>query len=200
VKKIISPAGIILVGILCLTALTACDGNELDGTSTAIGTQDQRPTNQTAEADFRAPTVVTEKTSAPPLPSPTVAANPTLIEIIQPTATLICADGLYFIEDLSIPDGTEVTPGEIIDKRWLVKNSGTCNWNNKYQLKLVEGNNLGAANEIALYPAVSGAPAIIRIIYTAPAEPGVYQSAWQAQNEQGQLFGDIIYIDIRVVE
>jgi len=200
VKKIISPARIFLFVIVSLTVLTACGGNETDGTSTVIGTPDRNPTKQTAEADFRTPTALAEKTSAAPSPNPTVAANPTLITIIQPTATLVCADGLDFIEDLTIPDGTEVRPGEIIDKRWLVKNSGTCNWNDGYQLKLIEGNNLGAANVVALYPAVSGAQAIIRILYTAPAEPSVYQSAWQTQNEEGQPFGDIIYIEIRVVE
>jgi hypothetical protein len=52
--------------------------------------------------------------------------------------------------------------------------------------------------ELALYPARSGAKANIRLLFTAPTEPGVYQNTWQAYDPQGQPFGDPLSIQIVV--
>jgi hypothetical protein len=85
-----------------------------------------------------------------------------------------------------------------LDKRWLVENSGTCNWDAGYRLKLVAGQSLGVPSEQALYPARSSAQASIRLVFTAPAAPGTYRSAWQAFNPQGIAFGDPIFIEVVV--
>jgi hypothetical protein len=102
------------------------------------------------------------------------------------------------VNDLTIPDGTTVAPGGSLDKRWLVRNNGTCNWYQDYRLELVSGPDMGAPAVRALYPARSESEAPIRILFTAPEEPGTYQSAWQAYNPQGDAFGDLIYIEIAV--
>ena len=115
-----------------------------------------------------------------------------------PTPTPPCADSLRYIEDLSIPDGSQVSSGERLDKRWSVENNGSCNWDKDYRLKLVAGPELGASTEQALYPARSGSLANIRIVFTAPSEPGAYRSAWQAYNPAGQPFGDPVFIEIQV--
>jgi hypothetical protein len=143
-------------------------------------------------------------TLAAPVLSPTVLAitttntpQPALITPIA-TAAPACTDNLTFQEDLTIPDGTLVNPGEVLDKRWQVLNSGTCNWDASYRLELLSGPVLGANSVQALYPARSGTEAEIRILFTASAEAGVYQSAWQAVDPRGNRFGDPIYIQIVV--
>ena len=118
--------------------------------------------------------------------------------IIQPTSNPPCVDNLRYLEDQTIPDGSMVSTGEMLDKRWLVENNGSCNWGKDHRLKLISGFDLGAATEQALFPARSGTQAAIRIVFTAPAEPGVYRSAWQASNPAGQLFGDPIFIEVQV--
>jgi hypothetical protein len=117
----------------------------------------------------------------------------------QPTQAPLCSDNLTYLSDLSIKDGSVFPPGAQLDKRWSVENSGTCNWNQSYRMKLIAGSQLGVLPEQALYPARSGSQAIIRIVFTAPAEPGNYRSAWQAYNSQGEPFGDPFFIDIVVV-
>jgi len=119
-------------------------------------------------------------------------------EQFQPTPTLPCVDSLTFISDLTIPDGSIIQAGASIDKRWEVENSGTCNWESGYFLRLIAGDELGAGSQLALTPARSGTRTVIRILFQAPAEPGNYRSAWQAHNPQGQPFGDPIFIDIVV--
>ncbi len=147
------------------------------------------------------------QTLAPASPQPSLTLAPTPIpsqaaEVVDtplPTPTVDCQADLRFISDVTVPDGTAVSPGQVIDKRWQVKNTGTCNWDERYRLQLVAGQELGAPKAQALVPALSGVKAIIRIVFTAPPDLGTYRSAWQAFDPQGEPFGDPIYIDILVV-
>jgi hypothetical protein len=113
-------------------------------------------------------------------------------------ATPACQDNLVYIEDLTIPDGKQVAAGELLDKRWRVENAGTCNWDNRYRLKLTSGLDLSAGNEQALFPARSGTTATLQIQFIAPSEPGIYRSAWQAHSPEGEPFGDPIFIEVEV--
>ena len=118
----------------------------------------------------------------------------------RPTPTPTCNNGLGFIADLTVPDGTLVEPGETLDKRWEVENSGTCNWNNRYTIGLIAGPGMGVPVQQALVPALAGTQTMIRMIFTAPEEPGNYRSAWQVYDPDGNAFGDPFFIDIVVTE
>ena len=86
-----------------------------------------------------------------------------------------------------------MTPGESIDKEWLVTNSGSCNWDSVIVLKLISGDAMGVPSEQALYPARAGTQATLRIVFTAPQNIGTYQSAWQAFAPDGTAFGRQVY-------
>ena len=109
-----------------------------------------------------------------------------------------CVDDLKFIDDVTIPDGTVVAPGSALDKQWEVENSGTCNWNEKYMLKFISGEAMGAPTEQGIIPARTGSRVTLRIVFRAPDEPGSYKSAWQVHNAQGVPFGDPFFIEIVV--
>ena len=130
-----------------------------------------------------------------PLPTPTPAP---VAAAVQPTPTLQCVDSLLFIDDLTVPDGSQVAAGSSIDKRWQVENNGSCNWDKRYLLKLIAGEPLGSQVEYSLFPARSGTQASLRIIFTAPETPGGFRSAWQAYNPAGEPFGDPVFIEIEV--
>ncbi|MDK1029383.1 MAG: NBR1-Ig-like domain-containing protein [Anaerolineae bacterium] len=116
----------------------------------------------------------------------------------SPTATPPCTYRLEYVEDITIPDGTVVSPNARVDKQWLVLNNGSCNWDSRYRLKLVGGVDMGAPIEQALFPARSGTQATIHIIFTAPSVPGTYTSAWQAFNPEGAAFGEAVFMEIIV--
>lgn len=147
-------------------------------------------------------------TAQAPLIEPTFIIQPTqeiLVVESTPLPTIFpttnpadCVNNLTFVEDLTIPDNMFATFGLALDKQWLVENSGTCNWNAAYRLRNVGGAALGAPEEIALYPARAGTQATLRILFTAPFAEGVYESAWQAMDANGNPFGDPIYIRIAV--
>jgi hypothetical protein len=146
-----------------------------------------------------APVAATEKTpfvapTVPPTPVPT-KAQPTPV---RPTQKTNCTNVLSYIRDVTIPDGTEIAPGASLDKRWEVENSGTCNWDETYTLKLTTEVPLGSPKVQLLYPARSGTRLEIRILLKAPMEAGNYKSVWQAYDPSGKAFGDPITIDIVV--
>ncbi|MGA7193694.1 MAG: NBR1-Ig-like domain-containing protein [Anaerolineales bacterium] len=131
------------------------------------------------------------------VPTSTIIPTPTSTPISTPTPAP-CTNGLTFVKDITIPDNTPFSPGDSVDKQWLVTNSGTCDWDSRYRLKLIDGPVMGAATEQALYPARAGAQATLRIIFTAPSDTGTYTSTWQAFGPSREAFGDTIYIQIVV--
>ena len=154
------------------------------------------------------PTPFRPPTLQAPLIEPTFIIHPTQeIVVLQstPLPTIVptvnpenCDNNLTFVEDLTIPDNMFTSFGLALDKQWMVQNSGACNWNSGYRLKHIGGAELGAPEEIALYPAKAGTQATIQILFTAPFAEGAFESAWQATDPNGNAFGDPIYIRIAV--
>jgi hypothetical protein len=152
--------------------------------ATVISLWTATPASENGEADATS----MPDTAPTPTGEPTATAAPTA-----------CTNDLKFLADLTVPDGSPVEPGARIDKQWLVRNSGTCNWDADYRLRLVGGfPPLGAEIIQALFPARAGAEVTIQIFFTAPPASGVYRSAWQAYDAQGTPFGETIYIEITV--
>ncbi len=149
---------------------------------------------QPTPTPFRPPTAI-QPTAIPPTPTVTYTATltPTLTPLPGP-----CTNELTFLDDLTVEDGTTFSPGATIDKQWLVQNDGTCDWDSTYKLKWVGGYTLGVAEEQPLFTARAGVQVTLRIVFTAPVEPGTYQTTWQALDPAGNLFGDTVYMEIVV--
>jgi Ig-like domain from next to BRCA1 gene len=146
---------------------------------------------------YRPPTLEAAATPLPTFPPESFIENPP-VETPAPTAAPECNNSLSYLEDLTIPDGTQVAPKSVLDKRWRVKNTGSCNWDERYRLKEIAGPEMGASSEQRLYPARSGSEATIRIQFTAPDEAGTYRSAWQAYDPEDRPFGDPFFIEVVV--
>lgn len=150
-----------------------------------------------------APTAFRPPTAAPPTLILPTATPLSITATIAPTLTATvdagpCTNLLTFLDDLTVEDGTTFAPGADIDKQWLVQNDGTCNWDSTYKLKWVGGYTLGVKEEQPLFPAAAGVQVTLRIVFTAPEEPGTYQTTWQATAPDGTLFGDTVYMEIVV--
>ena len=133
-------------------------------------------------------------------PAVTVAASQTqpAVATIAPAPTDVCVNGASFIEDLTVPDGTSVSPGERLDKRWAVQNSGSCDWGSGYRLVQVDSGSLEGRDESALYPARAGENAVWQVELVAPQEPGEYLASWQARAPNGEFFGEQVFVLIEV--
>ncbi len=135
---------------------------------------------------------------APTLFAPAAAEIPAESAAAEPTQLANCSNDLDFIEDLSIPDGTQLAPSKEIVKDWKVRNSGTCNWNPDYSVRLISGDALGVEPLLALVPARYGTEAVISITFTTPSEPGRYSATWRAHGPDGEPFGEWFTIEIAV--
>jgi hypothetical protein len=127
--------------------------------------------------------------SLPPLTAP--SPDPLPRASIQPG---YCDNASQFLEDITVPDGTTVEAGKPITKIWAVQNIGSCDWGPGYFLARVGTDPLQGPEQIALYPARSGADAVWKVELVAPLEPGNYVSRWQAQDPDGVPFGDVVYV------
>jgi hypothetical protein len=134
----------------------------------------------------QAPTATTRPQPLPATPTPTPRRD--------------CLNGASFLEDLTIPDGSILLPGEAFEKRWSVRNSGSCDWGADYRLVPLGENRLGGPSEMALYPAKSGSTAVWAISLAAPRQPGEYLARWQAQGPDGKPFGDEVFVLVFVEE
>jgi hypothetical protein len=121
--------------------------------------------------------------------TPTVPVAP----VVPPVPTA-CLNNLTFVEDLTVPDGTVVGPGDEVDKRWSVQNSGTCDWGEGYRLVPLDKGVFAGPEQVALFPARIGESATLQVVLQAPAEPGAYTSRWQAESALGELFGEVVYL------
>jgi len=93
-----------------------------------------------------------------------------------------------------------VLPGEALDKRWSVSNSGSCDWGPDYRLVQVGTSEIQGPAEAALFPASAGSTAVWEVALVAPAAPGEYLGRWQARAPDGSLFGDEVFVLIVVAE
>ena len=137
-----------------------------------------------------------------PLPQtstvPAATATPPAAQVAPQVNPVSCVDDAAFLEDLTIPDETIVAAGELLDKRWSVQNSGSCNWDSGYRLVRVGNDGFGAEDEQALYPARAGSVAVWQVLLSAPVQPGEHISIWQARSPQGALFGEQVYLWVMV--
>jgi hypothetical protein len=123
------------------------------------------------------------------------------LEVPADFSEVVCNDDLTFVADITLPDGSEVEPGEDLTKVWEVLNDGTCTWTDDYKLVFERGDDLlGSADAALEEPVPPGESAAIAIELTAPEQPGRYQAWWQLANEDGETFGQTPYVSIVVVD
>jgi len=155
----------------------------------------------TAAAFTPTPLPPTE-TPIPELPtaSPTaaLATDPTQIALGTPGA--LCDDMSFDVAtvDVTILDGTPMTPGQEFVKTWKIKNTGSCPWGDGYGLIYSYGEKMnGQPVPLGILVGV-GQEVEISVNFKAPDKIGEYTSAWQMANAKGVTFGKAIFVKIIV--
>ena len=157
------------------------------------------------------PTVLPTNTPIPTMqPSPTIA---TLVSLpttsgsssgfTQPSGTTSSCDVGGFVKDVTIPDGTNMAPGQSFTKTWEIKNNGTCTWNENYTIVFYGGEQMASATTFKFTKddIEPGENIQISIDMKAPAKAGEFISYWILRNDLGQNFfvnGSSIYVEIIV--
>jgi hypothetical protein len=123
-------------------------------------------------------------TGTPPTATPTKTPGPATV---PPSS----CDKAQFVSDVTIPDGTVMSPGQKFTKTWSLKNVGTCAWvKGTYQIVFYSGEQMSAPASLAFAQDVAvGQTANFTVEMTAPSTSGTFRGNWMFKNASGQLFG-----------
>ncbi|MCZ2128027.1 MAG: hypothetical protein LC099_09685 [Anaerolineales bacterium] len=193
-KKITYFFSLLVVGILVLSACNLPTNNPQAGTATSAAQTVEAFLSATATETEMPATGTPEATFTPP---PTDTATPAF------TATPVCPQA-QFITDVTIPDGTVMTPGQTFTKKWRIRNTGQCAWSG-YSLVFDTGDSMGGPASQAIGSINPGQEFDLEVNLTAPTAPGSYRGYWRIVTNSSVLVpilngyqGRAFYVDVKV--
>lgn len=107
-------------------------------------------------------------------------------------------DQALFVTDVTLPDGTLVSPSQSLVKTWRLRNTGTVAWGSGYQLVFVNSERMNAPSAVNVPVTSPGSTADISVNLTAPTTAGEHIGYWRLRNPQGTYFGPTIRVKINV--
>jgi hypothetical protein len=129
-------------------------------------------------------------------PVPTTTVTPTPED--TPTATPVICNNAIYVEDVTIPDETEVDAGQRFTKTWKVKNTGACDWTRAYNLRYGYGERMGGLVTYLTDIVPADDEVDISIQLVAPQRPGTYRGYWVLYDNNGYTFGEYLSVIIVV--
>jgi hypothetical protein len=145
------------------------------------------PTETLHPLEVRFPTATLSPFTETPYPSPTYIFS-----------SVFDCDNSAYVKDVTIPDGTSITPGTIFKKTWNLRNTGTCPWKKDYSIVFISGYSMdGETTTIDKYVG-PGKTANIAVALTAPNAEGTFTGYWILADENGIRFGQLINVQIVV--
>ncbi len=112
-------------------------------------------------------------------------------EPTQPTGTLVtaaptsCSDSAILLQDVTIPDDTQMKAGETFTKTWEFQNSGKCTWAG-YTLRFVSGEKMNAPETAPITSTSPGQKVNVSVELTAPSADGTYTAYFTLNDTNGK--------------
>ena len=202
---------ITIAGIVVLTIfIFACN---LGATATPDAAATLNPLYTAAARTLEA--MSTQQSSATSISLiPTSTAFPTGTPILTfPTSTLSLStipvkrcDAAAFIRDVTIADGSTLSPGKSFTKTWRLQNVGTCSWTSSYALIFVSGDGMSGPSIVNLPGNINPGDTVdVSVNLVSPSRKGHYRGYWKLRNASGVTFGigtqadTAFWVDINVV-
>jgi len=104
-----------------------------------------------------------------------------------------------FVTDVSIPDGTQMSPNTPFLKIWKLRNEGSA-WPENTCLSYVGGDLLSKVESVPVPAVPSGEEIDIAVDMIAPSKPGRYVGYYRLHHPDGTRFGQRVWVDICVVD
>jgi hypothetical protein len=124
---------------------------------------------------------------------------PTTTIALEITPTVTECHDTEFVDDVNIPDGTIMTPGQDFIKTWRIKNNGSCTWSTTYEPTYGGYTVKMDGVPVAINQTVpAGMQVEVSVQFKAPPTPGEYVSYWRMKDAQGYPFGEFFYVKIIV--
>lgn len=131
------------------------------------------------------PAFVTATLRVTPAPQTTPTATATTTPPTSLTVPANCRDTAVLLQDVTIPDGTNIPYGTSFTKTWQFRNTGTCPWVG-YQIAFVSGDRMSAPDTAPVPETAPKADVNISVDLTAPARDGLYTGFFELRNAAGE--------------
>ncbi len=198
-RKILS---IIILGLM-VVLLFSCGKKTTDQANDNMPTMDADAVRTEAVATYASS--LTETLVAEPL----ATSTPIVVEPTSTQPAVTATEGtpapqntcynLLYIEDMTIPDGTQMKAGEKFTKTWMVQNNGDCAWAPGFTFSNVGGDPMRGAIVVLREPVPVGAKREISVELVVPSGiNGLIQSSWRMADSSGYYFGDTLSVNITV--
>ncbi len=186
---------LIAIGSLLAILLSACGSA---APTEAVPAQVATDVAATLTAQPTATPTETPTLTPTPTTTPTATVTPTPAIPVSGLSSASSCNNSQFLRDVSIPDGTVLSPGETFVKTWRFRNTGTCNWSSNYSLVFVGGRRMGGG-DFEIGQTVDVNQRIdISVTLTAPDRTGTFTGSWQLADAFGNTFGDTVDVQIVV--
>ena len=120
---------------------------------------------------------------------PTVEQTPDLSTTTSPDGTAAvaapCRDSAVLVEDVTVPDNAQMTPGANFTKTWRFMNSGKCNWSG-YTIAFVAGDRMETPDSAPVPQTEAGKTVDVSVELTAPSLDGAYTGYYELKNSNGE--------------
>jgi hypothetical protein len=131
-------------------------------------------------------------------PGSVVPPEPTETPPPPVTTEAGCTLDAQYVADVTIPDGTVMSPEAGFVKTWRVRNSGTCDWDAGFQLTFVSGEQMSGPASVSLPAIPAGEQTDISVSLTAPSSYGTHKGTWRIRAIDGTVFGTNLTVVIEV--
>ncbi|HEY2982333.1 MAG TPA: NBR1-Ig-like domain-containing protein [Anaerolineales bacterium] len=193
----------VMIVLLLISALvSACGSSEADATPTISVEQIQTQAVQTFASGLTATALANPTATSTPMPTATRFATLALGTPFGSTAppagaAITSCNKLVYVRDVSIPDNTPMTPGQIFTKTWEVQNNGSCPWAPGFKFALVGGDAMGGQTVVISQAVATGSATQLSVPMTAPTDKtGVISATWRMSDAAGLYFGDALTVVI----
>ena len=139
-----------------------------------------------------------QKTEAPEPTQEVYQPTRSVATVPVPTKAAACKNLMSYIGDVNYLDGPVVAAGTKFTKEWEVVNYSDCNWDERYHLFFISGNQMGAPDFVEIPHIPIGSKGKISVELTAPSEPGEYRSEWKLFGADNRFFGESLIVNIVV--
>ena len=162
---------IILILVIAML-LSSCISVEVKDADTPVPSNFVTATLAPTKASYVPPTMT--------LP-PAITQTPTFVVTIDPN----CLDSAVLVRDVTIPDGTQMKPGEKFTKTWEFINNGDCPWYG-YTLKFAAGDQMNAPLSAPIPDTLLKKSVQVSVDLTAPTTNGSFTGYFTLNNPKGK--------------
>ncbi|MEN9562168.1 MAG: hypothetical protein RIR73_412 [Chloroflexota bacterium] len=152
--------------------LSACISVETQEASTPVPSNFVTATLPPTKSGYVPPTLTA---------TPAVILTPTFAVTIDPN----CQDSAVLVRDVTIPDGTQMKPGETFTKTWEFINNGDCPWYG-YTLKFAAGDQMNAPLSAPIPETLLKKSVQVSVDLTAPTTNGSFTGYFTLNNPEGK--------------